>query len=334
MSLYKNGCLLLAAQLLSAAAYTSQSVTSIYDWTGFYLGTKAGAAYTHSDTPTLAQTSSLFTAIQANSVNQSGQQQKIDTSGFLAGITGGYNWQVNDHYLLGWEVDLQSLSNNGMSLTNAQSYPNANTLFVITSYVNNNWLFTARPRLGLFSHNWLLYATGGLALSLLQNDFVFTTNTGIFEAQKVRLLKAGYVLGAGVERELNPKVSIKAEYLFSDFGTSNASLANQFNATGQTFINQTNLNTNTVTLGLNYHIDEHLAHPLPNTLFDSSKWRTQLGARLFLSSGIDGAPQPLLNTAGNDEFLASRLIFSVCQQSAKKSSLALIMTTVSLLKVI
>src|SRR5690606_15320401 len=120
----------------------------------------------------------------------------IDTTGFLTGIEGGYNWQFNQ-WLLGLESDLQASSTNGETNSGAVPYPNQpGSQFVITSYGNNNWLFTARPRIGFINNNWLFYATGGLGVAYWQSDFIFTDNSGKFESQQVSTVQPGYVIGA------------------------------------------------------------------------------------------------------------------------------------------
>lgn len=310
MEKYQFGCLfLVASQVIWAGPMATASPTN--DWTGFYFGAKAGAVFSNFDTNTSTQAGSMFSSELANVVNHAGNQT-INTSGFLSGIESGYNWQFNQ-FLFGLEADFQSLSTNGVKYSNAVIYDNAGDQFVITSYADNNWLLTARPRLGLVTNNWLLYGTGGLSLAYLRSDFLFSNSlgSGSFESQRVHSIKPGYVVGAGVETHLTHHVSLKAEYLFEDFNKTNASLMHQSTSTSQPFFNWMRLNANLISLGLNYHIDDQLAHPLLTPIaFDANHWKTEIGTRLFFSSGLAGTPQPLLNTSDIGNILASRLTFS------------------------
>lgn len=281
-----------------------------YNWSGFYIGGTAGADSSRFDMHTVAQPGSLLDPIQANAVNYAGNQ-KMNASGFLAGIEGGYNWQRSG-LLLGLEADIESLDINTNTNSGAIPYPNRpERQFVLTVYGNNNWLSTIRPRLGFIKNNWLFYATGGLGITYLQSDFLFSNNANSFESSRVNKLKAGYVLGAGAEAGLTKQVSLKAEYLFTNFGNTNA-YGMHHARPGQTFANVVNLKSNILRIGVNYRFDNQaldLSESALNPLwFDTSEWQIDIGTRLFLSTGIDGAPQPLF--ANGNIPLYSRLTFS------------------------
>jgi outer membrane immunogenic protein len=63
------------------------------------------------------------------------------------------------------------------------------------------WFSTLRGRFGLPFGNFLLYATGGLAIGGHSKTHV------------------GWTAGAGVETALNHELSVRLEYLYADFGT-------------------------------------------------------------------------------------------------------------------
>lgn len=308
MKQYKTGYLffILLEFFLNSSTINASAAISSQHWEGLYLGEKMGATFAQFAPKTSTQAGPLLDPVLANLVNVVGRQN-IDRTGFLAGIGGGYNWQLNS-LLLGLETDISSLSVNGSTYSNAISYPNNNGQFVITSYGNHNWLVTARPRLGLIKSNWLFYVTGGPGLSLVQGDFIFSTNQGELESKKVSTVKPGYVIGTGLETKITHNLSLKGEYLFAHFNRMKASDMSHHLPAGQKFSNTVNLKSNMVTLGFNYYFNANSAFsPLPK--FDSSVWETEVGTRIFLSSGLDGAPQPLLNTSNLGDQLASRLTF-------------------------
>lgn len=309
-NVYSRGSLLLLCSQ-SLLAGTMGAASNANDWSGLYLGTKIGAVFSQYNTSTTTYSGPLFDPAQATAINNAGKQH-IDTSGFSQGLELGYNWQLKQ-FLFGLGVDIQSLSSNGATNSGAVPYlDGSSNQFVITSYGNNNWLFTARPRLGLFTNNWLFYVTGGLSLTFLQSDFIFSDAFGVLESQKVSQAKAGYAAGAGIETKLSEQVSFKAEYVYSQFASTNAHQMNQLNVPAdQLFSNAVNLDDNLVTLGLNYYFDNKNAKALSSsTLFKLDDWESSVGARLFLSSGVVGAPQPLFNTSSVGNRLASRLIYS------------------------
>lgn len=276
-------------------------------WQGLYIGALSGLALTNFNAKTGTQAGSLLDATQATIVNQAGNQH-LKPDGFLAGITAGYNWQLQ-HFLFGLEGDLQSLSVNDTTNSGAILYSTLPSYqFVITSYAAENWLMTARPRIGWITDSGLFYLTGGWAAAWLQSDFIFTNNARAFESQRVRQFKSGYAAGAGFETGLTNHISMKIEYLLARFGRTTASKMNQSIPPNQTFTNSVNLNENIIRLGLNYHFDNTSLSPqLIPLLFNTDQWHIELGLRPFYSTGIDGSPQPLLGNPGN--LLISRLTF-------------------------
>ncbi len=174
---------------------------------------------------------------------------------------------------------------------------------MITSYGSNNWLFTVRPRLGLTINNWLIYATGGAALARIQSDFLFSTNTISLQSKQVNDFKLGYVVGVGVEAGLTEHVSMKTEYLFENFNDIDAANRNQNIPAGQTFSNSVKFKSNIFRVGLNYHFHPQSVSLSSRSLqipalLNTNEWESEIGVRAFASSGLDGAPQPLLDGEG------------------------------------
>jgi|GEM_PF-206077 len=292
--------------LFACAKVSAESPAS--NWKGFYFGATTGGVLSRFNTKTSTEAGTLLDPAQANAVNNVGNQN-IDTKGFLSGIEGGYNWQFN-HLLIGLSADLQALSTNGDTNSGAVPYPDdPHNQLVITSYGNNNWLLTARPRLGWITNHWLVYLTGGMGLTFLQSDFVFSTHLGDFESKRISTVEAGYVIGAGIETGISNHISLKAEYLFANFNDEHASLMNHHLPPGQVFSNSVNLKSTLLKLGVNYHFDQQfLQGSNMSELLMMDQWQSEVGGRLFFSTGIDGAPQPLLGN--NNMSLISRLTFS------------------------
>jgi len=125
-------------------------------------------------------------------------------------------------------------------------------------------------------------------------------------------------VGAGAETSLSNHVSVKAEYLFENFNTTNASAMNHNITANQTFSNSVKMKSNILKLGINYRFDDQgtgaqFTSLLLPELLTPDQWETEMGARFFVSTGIDGTPQPLFNSSPIGNILASRLIFSDLQ---------------------
>ncbi|MGB8277764.1 MAG: outer membrane beta-barrel protein [Methylovirgula sp.] len=294
----------------------------LFSWTGFYVGITAGAAWGSFDPRTSTFGDSYMPPADAAAVTSAGTQS-INPLGFATGGEAGYNWQTGP-FLIGFETDLQALHLTGAANSGAVGYPSApGSQFVVSSYADSNWLFTARPRIGFVApNNWLLYATGGLAVAQLNSDFLFTDNVShVEEAGKIDTTKVGFVVGGGIEAPLTDRLSLKAEYLYAHFGTTVASVTANSLATaypGQIFSHSGDLSANIVRVGLNYRFAglgagpggafAPIAPPLIGTLpVFLSSWEIEVGARVGFTSGKIGAPQPLLN---NPNILASRLQYN------------------------
>jgi len=122
----------------------------------------------------------------------------FDTSGGLVGGTLGYNWQANQ-IVFGLEGDIDW-----------SHFTGSGTCGGVSCSVRNDWLGTARGRLGYAFDRFLPYVTGGAAFGNIK-----TAKTGIGSADESRV---GWTLGGGVEYGLSGPWSIKAEYLYVDLG--------------------------------------------------------------------------------------------------------------------
>jgi outer membrane immunogenic protein len=230
----------------------------VYSWTGWYVGATAGAAWGSFDpvTSTFSVPGGYFQTSSVPAVNAAGVQS-IKPSGFTGGIEAGYNWQTGP-LVVGLEADFEYLGLRGSS-SNGAIYPCcAPTGFNIATSAKTDWLFTGRPRIGFANNNWLFYATGGVAVTDLHGNFNFTDNNSAATASgSFSSTKVGYAVGGGVEAGLWSQWTIKAEYLFVDFGrvstTSNNLVTPAFGAFPATvFTHSLDLKANIVRVGLNY----------------------------------------------------------------------------------
>ena len=82
-----------------------------------------------------------------------------------------------------------------------------------TCQTGNNWLATARARVGYAADRVLFFGTAGGAFANMQ-----TTYSGVQSSTT----KAGWTAGAGVEWAFADNWTAKVEYLYVDLGTYNA----------------------------------------------------------------------------------------------------------------
>jgi outer membrane immunogenic protein len=255
-----------AADLAPQTTYVKAPVAApVYSWSGFYLGGNAGGTWSHFDasTTTLDPPVQYFESSSAVAIAGVGAQ-RLSSSGFTGGLTAGYNWQAAN-VVVGIESDFDYFGNKGSASTTAVYPCCAPSTFTINSAVSTDWLFTLRPRVGLASNNWLLFVTGGLALTEMKGNFSFQDRFPLFaetnsESGAFSKTKAGWTVGAGVEYALLNGWSVKAEYLYADFG-SVSTTSNNFHGSNifgaftnplQTFTHSADLHSNIVRAGFNY----------------------------------------------------------------------------------
>lgn len=199
--------------------------TAPTDWTGAY----AGGLLQYSS-GTMSGNDANFTLLQ--------QSLKPDVDGFMGGALTGFNYQYNS-WVFGVVGDISGGSNKG-SRSDAQplGFVQANQFFGVdpasanafsttTSTaarleVENNWLATARGRIGYswYDSPFMVYGTAGVAFGDVRmrasaNGTDGMGHTASFSASENRTL-VGYAVGAGSEWMLDRNFSLGAEYLYVD----------------------------------------------------------------------------------------------------------------------
>ncbi len=251
--------LFVSAPARAADTLAAPAAVQVYNWTGFYIGANAGGASGTSDakTTTVFSPVGYFAASSVTSINANGSPT-LHPGGFAGGIQAGYNWQTGN-IVLGGELDFNSFHTSATK-TDTVVYPCcAPTSYHLRTKVHTDWLFTARPRIGYAANNWLFYVTGGLALTRLTADFrftdTFTAPPGALESASATSTNAGWTVGGGVEVGLWTNWSVKAEYLYTDFGkvSTGGVLTNPPGfATTNPFSHSADLKTSIGRAGINY----------------------------------------------------------------------------------
>ena len=151
---------------------------------------------------------------------------RMQSTGFSGGVQAGYNWQTGT-LVYGAEADFGAFSLR-KSVTSSGTFPTAflGTDYSVTESMNADWLATFRGRIGVTVRpDILLYATGGLALtqfrftSLYRDNAIDVTFPGGTGSGSVSELRTGWIVGGGAQWGVNRTWSIRAEYLYVDFGS-------------------------------------------------------------------------------------------------------------------
>ena len=253
---------------LFAASVTAQSTDE--EWTGFYVGGYVGVTNgrTSANTSTVYSDSGYFATSSVPAINSAGAQ-RFNSNGFTGGGQFGYTKQFG-RIVIGAEADFGAQRVDADDVVTAD-YPCCASDFTVYQAAKSDWLFTARPKVGVTAGKALIYGTGGVAVTNLKYAGLFTdTDSDAIESADFDTTRTGYTVGGGVEVKVAKNWSVKGEYLYADFGresvTSNNLNTEAFidlvaapsgipareNYPENTFTRSANLKTHSVRFGVNY----------------------------------------------------------------------------------
>jgi outer membrane immunogenic protein len=203
-----------AADLPSRSAPPYYAAPPLFTWSGFYVGANA--------------------AINFGQFTDGGANYFGNGFGGLYGLTAGYNYQSGP-LVAGVEGDLNFGSINGTG----SPYAGVNGSGNVTGEGS------LRVRFGYALDRALLYVTGGYTGANLKGSVAdFSGAPNIYASQSAYL--NGFILGGGLEFAVTNNISLKAEYLFNDYGS-----ASYFSSTRDAMTSGVNFST--LRAGINYH---------------------------------------------------------------------------------
>lgn len=195
-------------------------------WTGFYLGGDLGGTRSDIDMQTtVAPDGTYFNYTQdAPQVAAAG---KSDSSlqHFAGGLFAGYEQQFNN-IVLGAEISVNNLSIDKSHAVTDTFISDPNVQFVVKQSLKANWQESLRLKLGFAQQCWLAYLTGGLAATHLKYTSSYNDDNsqpglnlpGAYGSNSTSSTQFSWIVGGGVEYALNDAWSVKAEYLYTNFG--------------------------------------------------------------------------------------------------------------------
>ncbi|WP_439273681.1 outer membrane protein [Pseudochrobactrum sp. HB0163] len=245
----KKFAALLAMTVFAGHAFAADAIVSApepapveypaFSWTGGYIGAHGGYGWA-----------------SMHDVNNP-EASKVKPKGGFGGLQAGYNWQFDNNVVLGAEADVSfgkiKKSWDGRDTNQYDSYYGEDKIGTHG---------TVRARLGYAVDRFLPYVTGGIAFAEAKHtlgcDVARVSNTtgcggkannGKFE-DKASKTRVGYTVGAGVEYAVTDNWTVKAEYLYSNYGKKNVTLYDPY----KTQYNERRFKTdlNEVRFGVNY----------------------------------------------------------------------------------
>jgi len=172
---------------------------------------KAAESVVDTGTPTITTTTTVSISAFASTSPSSGSASG-STSGWIAGGQAGCNWRPIKDFIVGLEVEAWTSEIKGSAVNGTTSD--------VTFRIRNRWDADIAARLGIPLDGALLYVKGGVA----EGHFDYTLQLfkgSLIGGESTRL---GVLLGFGIEYALSHDLSIKGEYNYIDFGSSNVQL--------------------------------------------------------------------------------------------------------------
>jgi outer membrane immunogenic protein len=239
--LVRNPWILATASTVALVGANEAHAAPVYNWTGFYIGVNGGAAGHEATTNDLNGWGGLGTPPYVS------PWFKSNTTSATFGGQAGYSWQMRN-FVFGVEGDVNYV---GASQTFVPPNSLATTCgpgCVATATNELTWLATFRGRAGFAVDRILFYCTAGVAVGQVSNSWGWDFVSPIRNSFSSSETRTGYVVGGGIEAMLTQYVSLRAEYLHVNLGTSRSTI----NPFGTPFTSEFTNTANIGRVGLNF----------------------------------------------------------------------------------
>ena len=182
-------------------------------WTGFYIGAHVGGVWAEDK----ATDGGLWQSYQDQAYSNVTRSFTTNADGVFGGGTAGYNFQTGS-FVFGVEADFGAVGLTGSWNDGALTGFTPTTKGYIWGKSNDSFYADVTGRLGYAVGPALFYVKGGWAF--LDNPISIGGHWNSDWSKSVNGLD-GWVIGGGVEYLFAPSWSVKAEYLYFDFGNTN-----------------------------------------------------------------------------------------------------------------
>lgn len=214
-------------------------------WAGFYAGVNAGVTWSDSGGDVTLRTvgtppvpaQPIFippTGTDLTTINTTANLDSKHHTGFTGGLEAGYNYVMDSGLLLGIETDFNIYDITGGKTNSVQSritnptVPPTTYTYTLSQSVDTDFLWTLRPRIGYAMDKFMIFASGGLALTTTnyKASLADSRTSQVTEFNNHNKTKTGWTIGGGGAYAITDSLSLKGEYLYQNFGDTD------FHATG------------------------------------------------------------------------------------------------------
>lgn len=213
----------LGRPVLPPAPPAPVTMPAIHNWTGYFVGAHGGAVF---------DGGAGLTYAAAGNFENTGTRKAadMDTKDMLAGIHGGYRYQMNQ-IVVGIEG---SASFGKLKGTHKENAPPVGNDYITNGEIGPLYMGTAI--LGYAMDRALIYGKAGYAMADVKFDASFHNKDGIggTNGTLVKISntfdRSGFVYGGGIEYAITNNISLGVEYLHVDLGKSNVATVKTTNS--------------------------------------------------------------------------------------------------------
>jgi outer membrane immunogenic protein len=242
-----------AAATLAGSAFAAEPAPTpppvpVFTWTGLYVGGQIGYAWGRDPVTWVGTANDLDLA--AGALTQSPQ-------GVIGGAHVGYNLQYNPWLVIGVEGSVDGTSLSKTVVVPLIDLP-GDTFGSATFNSSASVQGSIRGRLGIAWDRVLIYGTGGIAFTSFNTSITDTTGffTGVPGTNTtISNTRAGWTAGGGLEYAITDNWWVRAEYRYSNFGTTTDYPFPGVLPTGGFVAAQHHLTENQAQVGFSYRFD-------------------------------------------------------------------------------
>jgi len=234
---------------IAFATFVKADDNSIFN--GPYIGASIGYSHINID-----EGKSNWIYSDGTSFLQSGKNSDSDNA--LYALNAGYNWRF-DNKVVGIEFDGTKIDGRSKGLASDYSITNGVVTDRLISDTKINALFTARAKFGMIFDKLMVYGTAGLAIADIdrkitqlndgKNDYSIDRGT----SDSLSKTRFGPALGVGLEYAFPENLSLKLQYLYTDFGNIKYKYAGTWNTLTTTGHQKVGIDNSMLSIGLNYN---------------------------------------------------------------------------------
>lgn len=240
-------CVFVGFSVLAGPAKADERSVPGTSWTGCFIGATIGKTWGTSKQRYGGERAGVPDAFLPVGFDVTGD---YDVEGRVAGGEIGCNYQFNG-IVAGFVLDGADMEAHGLAgPTPGAIGAGANPLRRF--HTDQQWLATARARLGIVRDRSLWYVTAGAAWSGFEvnNEAVLVSPTANRAPTSVD--RIGWIVGVGAEYALDNRWRLKSELLYADFGTFHYSDSPAANGCVQCYSMNVEMSEWTLRVGLSY----------------------------------------------------------------------------------